>query len=250
MTSALPAGPRQGYAITSLVLGIVGLPTLGLVGIGALVGIVFGVVALVKANEAPAEYGGKAKAIAGIALCVLSVVVMPFVLGIVAAIAIPTVLRARVSANENAAIAEVRTVAAAEAAYQAANGGYFDTPACLANPSACIPGYAGPPLLEDRLARSEARHGYVPRFHGGPAAPAGGGKVSPSSLVSFAYVVVPAKLGQTGIRSFCGDATGRLCYFETSETGESGELGGACPADCHDLRSAEPERGPVRDSPR
>src|SRR5687767_6068788 len=92
--------PRRGLAIASLVLGILGLPTLGLVGVGALAGIVLGIVALVKASRAPGEYGGRGLAVAGIALSTISIVVMPFVLGIVAAIAIPSLLRARISANE------------------------------------------------------------------------------------------------------------------------------------------------------
>lgn len=234
--SAASANQRQGLAVASLVLGIVGLFTLGILGVGALLGIVLGVMALVKANDDPAKYGGKGKAIAGIALCLLSVVVMPFLLGIVAAIAIPSLLRARVAANETAATSEVRTVAAAEAAYQAANGGYFDTLSCLASPSRCIPGHGGPPFLEPGVSGLEPRHGYRPSFHAGPAAPAGGPRVSPSSLTAFAYRLVPVAPGQTGVRSFCTDATGRVCSYGAGRTDESDELPGSCPADCTDLR--------------
>jgi hypothetical protein len=236
MVIAAPAPRRQGLAVASLVLGIVGLFTLGILGIGALLGIVFGVMALVKANNEPAEYGGKGKAIAGIALCVMSVIVMPFVLGIVAAIVIPSLLRARVSANETAAIAEVRTVAAAEAAYQSANGGYFDTPSCLGSPSRCIPGHTGPALLEPSLSRLEPRHGYIPWFHAGPAPSGGGPRVSPSSLTAFAYGLVPVAPGRTGVRSFCTDATGRICAYEAGRIDESDALLVSCPAACSDLR--------------
>jgi Domain of unknown function (DUF4190) len=236
MMSVAPAQRRQGFAVASLVLGIVGLFTLGILGIGALLGIVFGVMALVKANNEPAEYGGKGKAIAGIALSLLSVLVMPFVIGIVAAIVIPSLLRARVSANEAAAIGEVRTVAAAEAAYQSANGGYFDTLSCLAGPSRCIPAHAGPSLLEPSASRLEPRHGYEPWFHAGPGAPSGGPRVSPSSLTAFAYGLVPVAPGRTGVRSFCTDATGRVCAYEAGRIDESDELKGSCPATCEDLR--------------
>src|SRR5262249_18789190 len=100
-------GGRRGLATASLVLGLLSLPSLGLLGLGAILSIVLGIVALVKANNAPAEYGGKGRAIVGIACGAISVLVMPAVLGIVAAIAIPSLLRARVSANEAAAIGDV-----------------------------------------------------------------------------------------------------------------------------------------------
>jgi type IV pilus assembly protein PilA len=235
LTSPEPTASRQGLAVASLVLGLVGLLTFGLLIIGALLGFIFGVAALVKATNDPAEYGGKAKAIVGMGLCVLSVTIMPAVLGIVAAIAIPSLLRARVSANETAAIAEVRNVAAAEAVYQAANGGYFDRPWCLANPSHCIPRHGGPSLIEARLGQSEPRQGYRPWFHPGAAAPVRGVKASPSSLTAFAYVLIPVEPGQTGARSFCTDATGRICAYGAGSIDESEELKGSCPAGCEDL---------------
>jgi type IV pilus assembly protein PilA len=236
LTSHEPTAARQGFAVASLVLGVVGLFTLGILVIGALLGFIFGVVAVVKANNEPAKYGGKGKAIVGMALCVLSLTLMPVVIGLVAAIAIPSVLRARVSANETQAIAEVRKVAAAEAVYQAANGGYFDRPWCLANPSQCIPGHSGPPLIEARLSLSQPpRQGYRPWFHPGPAAPSRGAKTSPSSVTSFAYVLVPVAAGQTGVRSFCTDASGRVCFYVAGRVDESSEMKGSCPQDCVDL---------------
>ena len=183
MSQAVVQAPRRGLAIASLALGIIGLPTIGLVGIGALVGIVLGIVALVKAGREPAVYGGKGMAVAGIALCVLSVVVMPFILGIVAAIAIPSLLRARVSANEAATIGDIRAIISAQAQYQSANGGFYDRLECLA---------------------------------------------------AYAIVAVPATRNQTGVRSFCGDATGRICY--EPDGADIAVVDGVCPSDCDDLR--------------
>jgi type II secretory pathway pseudopilin PulG len=235
VTEAGSAKPRRGLAIASLVLGILGLPTIGLVGVGALIGIVLGVVALVNASREPARYGGKGMAIAGIALSVVAVTVMPMVLGIVAAIAIPSFLRARVSANEAAAIGDVRTVISAQAHYQTINGGYFGPIECLAAPGRCVPSYSGPPLLPADLAAAVSKQGYRRTFHAGPVAggtlPAG---VSPSSLTSFAYVAVPVTAAQTGVRSFCGDATGRICYEKHGS--EIRVVGGVCPDDCESLR--------------
>jgi len=226
--------PRRGFAIASLVLGILGLPTAGLVGVGAMAGIILGVVALVKASRAPAEYGGRGLAVAGIALSALSVLVMPFVIGIIAAIAIPSLLRARISANESAAIGDLRTVITAEAAYQSANGGYYDRLECVAQPATCIPAYAGPSMLGPEIAHATVKNGYRRSFHAGAAVSPRPASVSPTSMMSFAYVGVPAQKGTTGVRAFCGDSTARICVRRDGLMPE--DLAGACPADCAELR--------------
>ena len=231
MTDRTAPRPRRGLAIASLILGILGLPTVGLVLIGAMLGIVLGVVALVKARNAPAEYGGKGMAVAGIALSVISIVVMPFVLGIIAAIAIPSLLRARVSANESATLGDVRSVAAAEAAYQSINAGYYDTLECLAAPSRCVPGHSGPALMDGALATTTEKNGYRRTFHAGPPPdmPDPSKPVSPSSMTAFAYVAVPVQPGKTGVRSFCVDATG---HVRAQGDGSAPEIvDGVCPTD-------------------
>jgi hypothetical protein len=216
------------------VLGILGLPTIGLLGVGAMAGIILGVVALVRARNAPAEYGGRGLAVAGIALAALSILVMPFVIGIVAAIAIPSLLRARISANEAAVLGDIRTVISAEAAYQTVNGGYYDNLDCLAEPSRCIPAYAGPPVLTPEIARAAMKNGYRRVFHPGPGVSPRPPAVSPTSMMSFAYVGVPDQKGTTGVRAFCGEASGRICYRADGLMPE--DLPGACPTDCSALR--------------
>jgi type II secretory pathway pseudopilin PulG len=139
---------------------------------------------------------------------------MVAIVGIIAAIAIPSLLRARVSANEAGALGDIRQVISAQAAYSSANQGYYESdPTCLGNPSRCIPGYNGPSLLEPAVA-SGTKGGYVREmfvggtFGAGTRAPAG---VSRSSTNGFAIVARPAVAGQTGIRTFCGDASGMVC---------------------------------------
>jgi type II secretory pathway pseudopilin PulG len=226
--------PRRGFAVASLVLGILSLPTIGLLGVGAMAAVVLGVVALVKARNAPGEYGGSGLAIAGIVLAALSIVVMPFIIGIVAAIAIPSFLRARISANESAVIGDIRTVISAEAAYQTVNGGYYDRLECLAEPAGCIPAYSGPAVLNPEVARAATKNGYRRVFHDGPAVSPRPAAVSPTSMTSFAYVGVPDQKGTTGVRAFCGEASGRICYRVDGLMPE--DLPGACPTDCTALR--------------
>src|SRR4051812_32804971 len=110
MSVRRPPGRRRGYAIASLVLGILSLPTAGLLLVGAMLAVVLGVTGIVKADREPEEYDGRGLAMAGVILALISIVLAPFV-GIIAAIAIPAVLRSRLSSNEHAALAEVRQVA-------------------------------------------------------------------------------------------------------------------------------------------
>ena len=229
------AAPRRGLALASLILGILSIPTLGCLLVGAVAGIVLGIVALVRANRDPHEYGGKGLAIAGIAASALSLLlVIP--IGIIAAIAIPSLLRARISANEAATIGDIRTVISAETAYHSFSGGYYGPPECLAAPTTCLPSYSGPTFLDPDLASAATKNGYRRTFHPGIAIAAqpDGSPVPRGSLDSFAYVAVPVEPGRTGIRGFCGDSTGRIC--STSDGEAPAVLGGACDPGCEELR--------------
>jgi len=235
-TYSRAAEPSKGMAIASLVVGILAIPTFGCFVIGAIGGLVMGIIALTRANREPQVYGGKGVAIAGIAANALALVAIPLI-GIIAAIAIPSLLRARVSANESATIGDIRTVISAQAAYQSANGGFYDTMECLARPEGCIPGYTGPFFLDAELASARTKSGYARTFVPGPAAPPDAtqaGKLSPSSLMTWAYVAVPANRNQTGVRGFCGDASGRICF--TSDGTAPEVVDGACALSCTDLR--------------
>src|SRR6266496_3047323 len=92
----------------------------------------------------------------------IELLIVVAIIGIIAAIAIPSLLRARVSANESAAIGDTRTVISGEAAYQSANSGFYGTLTCLATPSSCIPNYAGPTFLDASIAGSvtNTKQGY------------------------------------------------------------------------------------------
>lgn len=116
-----PENLKSGLAIASMILGILGFVT-SILLIGVLIapiGLILGIVALVKANKKPNIYGGKGFAIAGIVLSAMIVLFIP----IIAAIAIPNLLAARRAANEGSAIAAMRTLSGAEMTFRSADGG-------------------------------------------------------------------------------------------------------------------------------
>ncbi len=235
-----PSGPKQGLAIASLVLALASLPlALCLVGIlTAPIAIVLGIVALARSTRRPSEYGGRGLAIGGIATGVLCMFVL---VPIVAAISIPALLRARVSANEAKAIGDLRMLVSAEVAYAAANRSFYDRPECLVDPRSCIPDYppAGPTFLEPTLGRrgagaaAEPQGGYVLRYHAGEAPSALARRAaSPTSARTFVFLALPARYGATGTRAFCADDTGRICAVGGGETPaiEAGRCSPSCPS--------------------
>jgi len=147
----------------------------------------------------------------------IELLIVVAIIGIIAAIAIPSLLRARVSANESATIGDIRTVISGQAAYQSANAGWYDSAlSCLNEPSNanCIPSYPtnAPTFLDSNIAALLAKSGYNRSFLGGDApaniSPLG----SPGQVGSYVYVSSPANVGQTGVRGFGGDSSGVLCF--------------------------------------
>ncbi len=113
--SAPAAGPQQtsGLAIGSLICGL--LPFFLLTPIAA---VVLGHLSLSQIKQSAGRLKGKGMAIAGLILGYSTVALLPVVL-IIAAIAIPNLLRARMAANESAAMSAVRTLNTAEVNYAA-----------------------------------------------------------------------------------------------------------------------------------
>jgi multidrug transporter EmrE-like cation transporter len=118
--------------------------------------------------------------------------------------------------NETVAIGDLRALASAEGGYQSANGGYYDTLRCVAEPWHCIRGHPVGDRFDlidgriDDLPYLALKRGYDRRFHPGPPAPAAeirDKNLSPSSLTAWAYTAVPRRRGCDGDRAFCMDST-------------------------------------------
>jgi type II secretory pathway pseudopilin PulG len=143
------------------------------------------------------------------------------VVGIVAAIAIPSLLRARIAANEADAIGDIRTVISSEVSYQQANGGRYGTLDCLAAPGPCIPGYSGSAFIDPAMAKS-VKQGYQRTL-----------TLSPDGQ-RYIFLAVPVTPGGTGTRVFCGGETGLICQAPAASASSSPEQ--VCdPSRCHPL---------------
>jgi prepilin-type N-terminal cleavage/methylation domain-containing protein len=141
----------------------------------------------------------------------IELLIVVAIIGIIAAIAIPSLLRARVSANESAAQGDIRTIISAAAAYESSSmgNGYPSNLTCLSTPSnaVCIPGYSTTaptflgPDLTTAVGANNSKTGYARAWNPG-ANPLGTGKDG------YCYTATPQNLNRTGVRSFGGEASG------------------------------------------
>jgi prepilin-type N-terminal cleavage/methylation domain-containing protein len=172
----------------------------------------------------------------------IELLIVVAIIGIIAAIAIPSLLRARVSANESATLGDIRTLISAQAAYQSANGGFYDGSLdCLTQPSnaACIPAYPtnAPTFLDSQLASQSAKSGYARLFTQGGLVPGIPTNVSsPTSVSVYRYDATPVNIGQTGVRGFGADSSGRICFSNDGQPVAAGANVGELPNNCNDLR--------------
>jgi prepilin-type N-terminal cleavage/methylation domain-containing protein len=146
----------------------------------------------------------------------IELLIVVAIIGIVAAIAIPNLLRARIAANEAQAIGDTRSVMSASATYASLNCGFFASSLlCMTKDnggSICIPGYpaTGPDFLGGDLARAVQyqKGGYIRDFQT-TAAAAGGPSCDPNSAIDYCYIAYPVS-GLTGVRSFLGSSIGTI----------------------------------------
>ncbi len=179
-------GPPEtsGKAIVSLVCGL-----LFFVPLLFIAAIVFGHLSLSEIRRSAGRLKGDGMAIAGLVLGYLWIVGIPIIL-IVAAIAIPNLLRARMAANESSAVGGVRTLLTAEAAYADMHPDKGFT--------CSLSELASARLISGALASGQ-KNGYV--FDLQKCTPGANGE----SSVKFQVVAHPLTPNQTGVRVFCSD---------------------------------------------
>jgi type IV pilus assembly protein PilA len=119
---------------------------------------------------------------------------------IIAAIAIPNLMRARISANEASAVSSLRTLNSAQISYNSTypSVGYAATLVALSGTNCNPPTVAGACLIDTQLA-SGIKNGYSITL-------SGTGSTTPVSAYQFR--ADPLTPNQTGVRYFCTFADG------------------------------------------
>lgn len=201
VVAPLPPPQTSGKAIASLILGFLSflLPA-------AIVAVILGHVSRSEIKRSNGRLHGDGLALTGLIFGYMGIAVIPIL--IMAAIAIPNLLRSRIAANEASAVGSLRTINTAQRAY--ANEYSKNGFACNLNklgtfgkpPSPENAGY-----IDDRLALGE-KSGYRFELSCGS---------EPSTYVVVAY---PMTANQTGMRAFCSNQTGVISYSKVG-TAES-----------------------------
>ncbi len=118
---------------------------------------------------------------------------------IIAAIAIPNLLRARISANESAAVGALRTLNTAQISYNSTypTVGFAGTLSYLAgtNCASAVPTSTTACLVDSALGGG-TKSGYIFTLSG----------VSGTPASSYNFVATPIGVNQTGVRYFCSFA--------------------------------------------
>jgi type IV pilus assembly protein PilA len=142
----------------------------------------------------------------------IELLIVVAIIGIIAAIAVPGLLRARMSGNEASAIGSLRAINSGEAAFSSscAQGGYAAKLADLATAPAGGQGFISPDLATDPSTKS----GYtVTLAKAGTSTSLSSvtpcnGTGAPES--SYYATAVPLTLNGTGTRSFATDTRGTI----------------------------------------
>ncbi len=187
-------GPPQtsGKAIASLICGRFAwlLPA-------SVAAVILGHMSLSEIRKSAGRIKGDAMAIAGLVLGYMGITFIPVIL-IIAAIAIPNLLRARNAANEASAVGSLRTYTTAMLGYaaQCPQNGFPSTTEKLGGQPGAADDGDHARLLDCTLASEEPlKSGY--RFHYQPGALEDQGRVTANTITAD-----PVVEGNTGMRHF------------------------------------------------
>jgi type IV pilus assembly protein PilA len=133
------------------------------------------------------------------------------IIGIIAAIAVPGLLRARMSGNEASAIGSMRAVNSAEASYSTAAGfgAYANS---LVNLGAPCPGSVDPFILPDLSLDPSVKSGYTILLGDGAGSgvPALADCNGTPTTTAYYVTAIPVNLGISGNRGFASNTSGAI----------------------------------------
>jgi prepilin-type N-terminal cleavage/methylation domain-containing protein len=138
----------------------------------------------------------------------IELLVVVAIVGVLAAIAAPGMLRSRMSANEASAVGSVRTIVSAQMGFASLNRGFADD---LTTLSGICPGSTEPFVSSDLGVNGITKSGYVFTVAAGLGAVAGPNDCFGTPTQSDYYAsAAPVSVGATGSRGFATNTAAAL----------------------------------------
>jgi prepilin-type N-terminal cleavage/methylation domain-containing protein len=142
----------------------------------------------------------------------IELLIVVAIIGIIAAIAVPGLLRARMSGNESSAIGSLRAINSAQASYSSAagNGGYA---VLLGTLSDACPGSSQGFISPDLSTDPSVKSGYnIVLAAGAGAAVVAADCNGVNSQTAYYGTALPVTVGTTGNRGFATNAAGTIFF--------------------------------------
>lgn len=139
----------------------------------------------------------------------VEIMIVVAIIGLLAAIAIPNLLRARMNANEGAVKADLRTFSSANESFRASQ----NPPAYAANIAALT---GATPSYLDASWNTNPKHGYNMTYAGGGAGNAN----------TFSLIAAPQTANQTAVNTYCIDQSGVVVGSVNGTGAPTGAAGG------------------------
>lgn len=148
----------------------------------------------------------------------IELLIVVAIIGIIAAIAVPGLLRARISGNEASAIGSTRAIVSAEVDYWGLNRGYAVSLNAL---GALCPSMTVPFISPDLATNGVVKSGYVFNVINGLGGVAGPNDCNGTASTTAYYATAwPQTLGTTGNRAFASNV-GSAIWQDTNPAANS-----------------------------
>ena len=139
----------------------------------------------------------------------VEIMIVVAIIGLLAAIAIPNLLRARMNANEGAIKSDLRTFSSAAESFRAAQ----NPPAYPAGIANLVTPASGPAYLDTSwLPANQPKHGYNLTYA--------------AAANTFSLLAVPAVANQTAVNTYCIDQTGVIVGSVSGAGAPTAAVGG------------------------
>jgi len=171
------------------------------------------------------------KANVGSGFSLIELLIVVAIILIIAAIAIPNLLRSRIAANEASAVANLRTLTTAAEVYSTTYADGYPPSGAVLGGIGTTPSCNGALIVDNTIALApNQKSGYTFLYTGEDGNVPLAAGCAAQGFNGFLATAVPITTGITGIRSFCSTEPGEIAYDETGSTAASESACDALPS--------------------